>query len=101
MRAREVLEAIEDEGGATTTTPTLFELEEGVVDRQISRTEERIAGRDPVAHGRAMKELDRATLAGDNVMPALIEATRAGATVGEMSDVFREAFGEFREPAPW
>ena len=142
-RAREVLEAIEDEGGAiaaiergvpqrwiaesayriereiasgerkkvgvnvhadadaTTTTPTLFELDEGVVDRQISRTEERIAGRDPVAHGRTMKELDRATLAGDNVMPALIEATREGATVGEMSDVFREAFGEFREPAPW
>ena len=142
-RAREVVEAIEDEGGAiaaiergvpqrwiaesayriereiasgerkkvgvnvhadadaTTTTPTLFELDEGVVDRQISRTEERIAGRDPVAHGRTMKELDRATLAGDNVMPALIEATRAGATVGEMSDVFREAFGEFREPAPW
>jgi methylmalonyl-CoA mutase N-terminal domain/subunit len=34
-------------------------------------------------------------------MPALIEAATAGATVGEMSDVFRREFGEFREPAPW
>ena len=32
---------------------------------------------------------------------ALIEAARAEATVGEMADVFREAFGEFTEPAPW
>jgi methylmalonyl-CoA mutase N-terminal domain/subunit len=34
-------------------------------------------------------------------MPALIDAARAGATVGEMADVFRTAFGEFTEPAPW
>jgi methylmalonyl-CoA mutase, N-terminal domain len=34
-------------------------------------------------------------------MPALIEAARAEATVGEMADVFRDAFGEFTEPAPW
>ena len=34
-------------------------------------------------------------------MTALIGATRAGATVGEMSDAFREVFGEFREPSPW
>jgi methylmalonyl-CoA mutase N-terminal domain/subunit len=34
-------------------------------------------------------------------MPALVEAARAGATVGEMADVFRQAFGEFQEPSPW
>ena len=38
---------------------------------------------------------------GLNVMPALVEAARAGATVGEMTDVFRQAFGEFQEPSPW
>jgi methylmalonyl-CoA mutase N-terminal domain/subunit len=35
------------------------------------------------------------------VMPSLVSAARAGATVGEMSDVFRGVFGEFREPNPW
>jgi methylmalonyl-CoA mutase N-terminal domain/subunit len=34
-------------------------------------------------------------------MPALVECARAGATVGEMADVFRQSFGEFREPSPW
>ena len=34
-------------------------------------------------------------------MPALIDAARAGATLGELSDVFRAVFGEFREPHPW
>ena len=34
-------------------------------------------------------------------MPSLIDAVRAGATLGELSDVFRSVFGEFREPHPW
>jgi methylmalonyl-CoA mutase N-terminal domain/subunit len=34
-------------------------------------------------------------------MPALIAAARAGTTVGEMTDVFRDAFGTFTGPAPW
>ena len=34
-------------------------------------------------------------------MPSLIVAARPGATVGELSDVFRIVFGEFREPDPW
>ena len=32
-------------------------------------------------------------------MPHLIEAGKAGATLGEMCDVFREAFGVYRDPA--
>ena len=34
----------------------------------------------------------------DNVMPHLIEAGKAGATLGEMCDVFRETFGVYRDP---
>jgi len=33
-----------------------------------------------------------------NVMPALVEAVKAYASVGEMAQVFRDEFGEFREP---
>jgi len=33
-----------------------------------------------------------------NVMPALIEAVKAYATVGEISDALRDVFGEYREP---
>ena len=31
-------------------------------------------------------------------MPALIDAVKAYATVGEISDALREVFGEYREP---
>ena len=34
----------------------------------------------------------------ENVMPVMIEAVTAYATVGEISDALRKAFGEYREP---
>jgi methylmalonyl-CoA mutase, N-terminal domain len=81
--------------------PALFELDEGIVARQIDRTRARVGARDAAAHGRAMAALARDARGDANVMPSLIDAARAGATVGEMSDAFREVFGEFREPNPW
>ena len=32
-------------------------------------------------------------------MPALVEAVECGVTVGEISDVYRAVFGEYRDPA--
>jgi methylmalonyl-CoA mutase N-terminal domain/subunit len=40
----------------------------------------------------------RAAETEENLMPALIEAVKAYATVGEISDALRDAFGEYREP---
>ncbi len=54
---------------------------------------------DPVRA--ALSALSEVAAGEDNVMPALVDAARAGATVGEMCDVLRREFGEFREPAPW
>ena len=36
-----------------------------------------------------------------NVMPPLIEAARAGATIGEMCDAFRAVWGPYRDPGTW
>jgi methylmalonyl-CoA mutase N-terminal domain/subunit len=47
---------------------------------------------------RTLKELESATKAGKNVMPYLVNCCKAYATVGEMSKVFRDIFGEFKEP---
>jgi methylmalonyl-CoA mutase, N-terminal domain len=90
-----------DEAGSEAPTPELFHLDEGVVERQIERTASRVAARDPKAHDEAVAALDAVAREGGNVMPPLVSAARAGATVGEMSDVFRRIFGEFREPNPW
>jgi methylmalonyl-CoA mutase N-terminal domain/subunit len=49
-----------------------------------------------VAH--TLKGLEKATREGANVMPFLVECCKAYATVGEMTEVFRQIFGEFQEP---
>jgi methylmalonyl-CoA mutase, N-terminal domain len=69
--------------------------------KQIARTARRKAARDGKACAGALRALGRDSAQPRNVMPALVAAARAGATVGEMSDVFRTVFGEFREPSPW
>jgi (2R)-ethylmalonyl-CoA mutase len=57
------------------------------------------AERDEAAVGKALKELARVAAAeGENVMPATIEAAKAGATTGEWAGVLREAFGDYRAP---
>jgi methylmalonyl-CoA mutase N-terminal domain/subunit len=78
-----------------------FELDPGIADRQIARTRQRVGARDAAACARTLSRLRQDADEGHNVMPALVEAARAGATVGEMADVFRQAFGEFQEPSPW
>lgn len=70
-------------------------------ERQAARTQAVVAARDPRAFLGALLRLADDTRAGRNVMPALIAAARAGTTVGEMTDVFRDAFGTFTGPAPW
>jgi methylmalonyl-CoA mutase, N-terminal domain len=86
-------------------TPTpqlnLFEADDSAAPRQIARMRASVQRRDRAAHAAAMERLRGDTVDGRNVMPALVDAARAGATVGEMADVFREVFGEFREPQVW
>jgi methylmalonyl-CoA mutase N-terminal domain/subunit len=48
---------------------------------------------------RTLSDLTAAIKAGKNVMPYLVDCCKAYATVGEMTGVFREQFGEFDEPS--
>ncbi len=45
----------------------------------------------------ALKKLKSAAMSSDNLMPHIISAVKAYATLGEISDVFRGVFGEFKE----
>jgi (2R)-ethylmalonyl-CoA mutase len=57
------------------------------------------AERDPDAVRAALDELARVAAAeGENIMPATIEAARAGATTGEWAAALRETFGDYRAP---
>jgi methylmalonyl-CoA mutase N-terminal domain/subunit len=55
--------------------------------------------RDQAAVKRALENLRHVAEGTENTMPAIIEAVRAYATLGEIMDVFRSVFGEYMEPA--
>jgi len=46
---------------------------------------------------RALEELRAAAGGTANLMPPILEAARAYATVGEMCDALRDVFGEYQE----
>jgi len=55
--------------------------------------------RDNAAVKGTLENLRRVAEGTENTMPAIIEAVRAYATLGEIMDVFRAVFGEYMEPA--
>ena len=56
--------------------------------------------RDQSAVSNALQRLENASRAGrDNLMPYILEAVRAYATLGEMCNLLRGVYGEYREPA--
>ena len=80
-----------------TATPQIQRIDAEGERRQIERLRQVRAERDHAAWRTALEALE-ATAAGDgNLIPAIIEAVRARATVGEISDRLRVAWGEHRE----
>jgi methylmalonyl-CoA mutase N-terminal domain/subunit len=67
-------------------------------EEQILRTQEVRRKRDNRKVTQLLKDLENAARAERNVMPYLLECCKAYATVGEMTRVFKEVFGEFKEP---
>jgi methylmalonyl-CoA mutase N-terminal domain/subunit len=57
------------------------------------------ARRDGARARACIEALERAARGDENLMPAMLEAVRCDVTLGEVSDVFRRAFGEHRDPA--
>ena len=66
--------------------------------RHLDRLASIRATRDADAHARAMRRLaEESAQGGINLMPAIIEAVQAYATIGEMCGVLRVAYGEYQE----
>lgn len=55
--------------------------------------------RDNTAVNAALADLDRIARGSENLMPAIIAATRVRATQGEIVSVLKDVFGGYREPA--
>jgi methylmalonyl-CoA mutase N-terminal domain/subunit len=77
----------------------ILQVGEAAGQQQLDKLERLRRSRDAGAVSRALDTL-RLTAAGHgNTMPALLDAVRAYATLGEMCDVLRAVWGEYQEQA--
>ena len=67
--------------------------------KQAQRVRERKQARNATAVHAALAAVKRAAADGTNLMPVIIDAVQQGCSVGEISDVFRDVFGVYRDPA--
>jgi methylmalonyl-CoA mutase N-terminal domain/subunit len=76
----------------------LLKVDEKVEAGQVKRLREVRRVRDNRRVGQTLRDLKAACQSEENVMPYVIEAVKAYGTKQEICDVYREVFGEYRDP---
>jgi methylmalonyl-CoA mutase N-terminal domain/subunit len=85
--------------GADDREPEFQRFDPSLAEEQIARLRRVRSERDEAAVRTALAGVRRAMESSTNTMPAIIEAVRRYATVGEIMACAREVFGEWAEPA--
>ncbi len=76
---------------------TVMKVDPALEDHQISRLKALRAARSATAARQALDAVRAGAKGKENLMPAILAAVKAQATLGEISDALREVFGEYRE----
>ncbi len=76
----------------------ILEMDPQGYERQVERLEQVRSTRDSGRVGQALDRLRIACQGTENVMPLLLDAVHAYATLGEVTGVMKEAFGTYEEP---
>ncbi|HBQ86803.1 MAG TPA: methylmalonyl-CoA mutase, partial [Syntrophomonas sp.] len=75
-----------------------LEIDDSVETEQLKRLAAVKRKRDGRRVAECLNAIRNACKKGDNVMPYCIEAVKSYATVQEICDVYREVYGEYRDP---
>jgi methylmalonyl-CoA mutase N-terminal domain/subunit len=75
-----------------------LKLDDAVEREQVDSVRARKASRDSAKVEKRLKQLADACRSGQNVMPVLVDAVKDYVSLGEISDVYRQVFGLYREP---
>jgi len=67
-------------------------------ERQVARLDQVRRERDNERVGTTLEALRQAARGTENTMPHILDCVRAYATLGEIVGIFRQVFGEYREP---
>jgi methylmalonyl-CoA mutase N-terminal domain/subunit len=74
-----------------------MKLDPALEEQQVSRLRAFRARRSGTGARQAVDAVRAAAQGTDNLMPHVLAAVKAGATLGEISDALRDVFGEYRE----
>jgi methylmalonyl-CoA mutase N-terminal domain/subunit len=75
----------------------ILRIDPALEDKQVARVQDVRARRDSAAVERTLARLKETAARDENLMPPLLEASRAYATLGEMCDALREVWGVWTE----
>jgi methylmalonyl-CoA mutase N-terminal domain/subunit len=75
----------------------VLRIDPGIEREQVERLQALRVRRDAARAAEALATVESRARSGDNLMPAILDAVEAYATVGEISDVLRRVFGEYQE----
>jgi len=79
----------------------ILQIPQETEDAQVTRLKQLKASRDRDRHAAALARLRADAQEGVNLMPALIDAAEADATVGEMMDTMKSVFGAYDGGPEW
>ncbi len=72
-------------------------IDEALEQKQIERLRALRQRREQGPWQQSLNQLEAAARSGENLMPRIVAAVEANATVGEISDAMRKVFGEYKE----
>jgi methylmalonyl-CoA mutase N-terminal domain/subunit len=78
-------------------TPPTLRIDPEIERAQVERLGSLRARRDSVVVEAVLREVEETARSERNLMPAILSAGKAFATVGEISDTLRKVFGEYQE----
>ena len=76
----------------------ILKIDDAIEREQVERVGRVKAARDAAKVERRLKQLAEVCRNGGNVMPVLVDAVKDYVSLGEISDVYRQVFGLYREP---
>ena len=77
--------------------PIILRIDPEIERAQVTRLQKLRARRDAALVASALARVDSTARTDQNLMPAILDAVKAYATVGEISDTMRKVFGEYKE----
>jgi methylmalonyl-CoA mutase N-terminal domain/subunit len=83
--------------GEETALPPILRIDAEVERSQVERLESLRARRAKARVAAALRKVEETARSDEDLMPAILEAVKSYATVGEIADTLRGVFGEYQE----